>query len=227
VVFNPNTHKYVLWYNWYPKLWNGQSGVATSDTPVGPFKIVNSNAHLSRLHPADGSLFVDDDGTGYFIYTAIDEGYAVRVERLTPDYLGGTGETSGILAKDGEAPLLFRRNNLYYALCGPLCPACPGGSPVQVLTGTSPLGPFIRRPNINGSPENDTPNIPAQETWVARIPTSEGPMFIWMADRWRSSPDGVNGHDFQFWVMLMFSPDSDILPISYVGRCQISWSQKN
>ncbi len=226
VVFNPNTRTYVLWYNWYPKLWNGQVGVATSDTPVGPFTIVNSNVHVfsADSKPGDGSLFVDDDGTGYFIFTAIGEGYAVRVERLTPDYLGSTGETSSILVKGGEAPVLFRRHNLYYALCGPLCVSCPEGSLVQVLTSPSPLGPYTPRSNINRRPETGTPIIPAQETWVARIPMSGEPLFIWMADRWESCPDGIKGHDFQFWsAPLKFSPDGDILPIENVGRWDITW----
>jgi hypothetical protein len=228
VVFNPNTRRYVLWYNWYPKLWNGQVGVAVSDTPVGPFKIVNTNVYVFRAdaRPGDGSLFTDDDGNGYFIFTAIGEGYAVRVARLTRDYLGTTGETSSILAKGGEAPLLFRRDNFYYALCGPLCPACPGGSEAQAFKSTSPLGPFTTTPqsNINRGP-NGTPNIPAQETWVARIPTSEGPAFIWMADRWGSSPDGVNGHDFQFWEPLGFTPEGDILPLKGIARWYVSWRQ--
>jgi len=28
VAYNAKTRKYVLWYNWYPTLWNGQYGVA-------------------------------------------------------------------------------------------------------------------------------------------------------------------------------------------------------
>lgn len=227
VVFNPNTHKYVLWYIWYPKLWNGRVGVAVSDTPVGPFTIVNPNVLLHRegSRSGDGSLFVDDDGTGYFIFSAIDDGYAIRVLSLTPDYLGLTGEASNILVKGGEAPLMFRRNNLYYVLCGPLCAFCPEGSPVQVLTSTSPFGPFTPRSNINRRPDIDAPIIPAQETWVARIPTSGEPAFIWMADRWESSPDGIKGHDFQFWsAPLKFSADGDILPIKNVARWYISWA---
>ena len=253
VVFNPHTHKYVLWYNWFPKLWNGQTAVATSDTPVGPFTIVNPNVHVfgSRpgdtnifgSRPGDGSLFVDDDGTGYYIYTSMGDGYAVRVERLKPDYLGPTGKTSDILTKGSEAPVLFRRNNLYYALCGPLCPDCPEGSEVLVLTSTSPLGPFTARSNINRRSGNGAstepgqdilvasrfdegaPIVPAQQTWVARIPTSEGPAFIWMGDRWESCPDGVKGHDFQSWsAPLKFSPDGDILPIKIVERWHITWA---
>jgi hypothetical protein len=58
VVFNPHTHKYVLWYNWFPKLWDGQDAVATSDTPVGPFTIVNLNVPVFGSRPGDGSLLL-------------------------------------------------------------------------------------------------------------------------------------------------------------------------
>ncbi|RMF01355.1 MAG: hypothetical protein D6772_04945 [Bacteroidetes bacterium] len=34
VIYNAQTRKYVLWYNWYPKLWNGQFGVAINDSPL-------------------------------------------------------------------------------------------------------------------------------------------------------------------------------------------------
>lgn len=63
IVYNAHTRKYVLWYNWYPKLWDGRVGVAESDTPVGPFTIVNTQVPVKDAdqHPGDGSLFVDDD----------------------------------------------------------------------------------------------------------------------------------------------------------------------
>ena len=260
VVFNPNTRKYVLWYNWYPnsKEWFGREGAAISDTPVGPFKIANPNVQLSHPNTGDGSLFVDDDGTGYFIYTSIGEGYTIRVERLKPDYLGSTGEASSILSIGGEAPVLFRRNGLYYALCGPRCASCPEGSEVHIFISTSPLGPYGTAPTINRRPESDAPTvwtqqtwtvdvpggkftlpltdkityqnnapvIPAQQTWVAKIPMSGGPVFVWMADRWQSTPDGIRGHDFQFWsAPLKFNPyDDTILPVEKVARWDITWS---
>jgi hypothetical protein len=225
VVFNPRTHKYVLWYNWFPKLWDGQTAVAISDTPVGPFTIVNPKAHVSGSRPGDGSLFADEDGTGYYIYTAIGDGYAVRVERLTPDYLDTVGKTSRILAVGGEAPVFFRQNKYYYALCGPLCPDCPEGSLVQVFTAPSPLGPFHVRSVINRRPDNGAANMPVQQTWVAKLPMSGGTAFIWMGDRWGSSPDGVKGHDGQFWsAPLEFSPDGDIRPIKNIQRWDITWA---
>ncbi|HEY1661537.1 MAG TPA: family 43 glycosylhydrolase [Verrucomicrobiae bacterium] len=149
VVFNPKTKKYVLWYNWYQKLWVGQAGIAVSDTPVGPFTIVNQKAHLSGASPGDGSLFVDNDGTGYYIYTDITNDYALRVEQLTPDFLDASGAGSEFIAYGVEAPLLFRRGNLYYTMYTTLCAGCPQGSEVYVNISTNALGPYILTGDIN------------------------------------------------------------------------------
>ena len=59
------TGHYVLWYNWYPTLWNGQYAVAVSDTPQGPFSIHAPNVAVKEPKPGDLGLFVDDDGSGY------------------------------------------------------------------------------------------------------------------------------------------------------------------
>jgi hypothetical protein len=113
---------------------------------------------------------VDNDGTGYYIYTAIDEGYGVRVERLMPDYLGSTGKASPVLIFGAEAPVLFRRNNLYYALCGPRCAFCPGGSEVNTFIAYSPMGPYYEAPNINRRPESGGPTLTTQQTYTVDVP---------------------------------------------------------
>jgi hypothetical protein len=222
VVFNPNTRRYVLWYNWYPKLWDGQMAVAVSDTPVGPFTIVNSKVPLSQAadRPGDGSLFVDDDGTGYFIYTVIGQQHAIRVERLTRDFLASTGETSVVLARGSEAPVLFRRGARYYALFDSTCCFCTTGSGARVLVADHPLGPYTERATINRD-AGQRPIVAAQQTWVARIPIVGGWAFVWMGDRWGSRPDGIKGHDFQFWnAPLAFTADGDIAPIRDAAQWQ-------
>jgi Glycosyl hydrolases family 43 len=222
VVFNPTTRKYVLWFNWYPKLWDGKLGVAVSDTPVGPFKMVNLALNLSQAadRPGDGSLFVDDDGTGYFIYTVIGQGHAIRIERLTPDYLGTSGAASAVLGTGCEAPVLFRRGDLYYALFDRNCCFCPAGSGARVLVARSPLGPYRPAGNINRD-ALDKPIIAAQQTFVARIPTRDGIAYLWLGDRWGSRPDGIKGHDLQYWsAPLKFAPDGNILPLENLQSWQ-------
>lgn len=214
VAYNPRTRKYVLWYNWYPKLWDGKVGVAVSDTPAGPFQIVNPNVRLSQAEdrPGDGSLFVDEDGTGYFAYTVIGQDHALRIERLTPDFLASAGQVSGVLGRNVEAPSLFRRGDRYYALFDTTCCFCPAGTGARVLVASSPLGPYKELANINRSSDG-LPIVAAQQTFVAEVPTEKGPAFLWMADRWGSRPDGMKGHDFQFWAPLRFASDGGIAAI--------------
>ncbi|MDR3774686.1 MAG: family 43 glycosylhydrolase [Terracidiphilus sp.] len=215
VAYNQLTRKYVLWYNWYPKLWAGEVGVATSDTPVGPFTIVNTHVELSQAkdHPGDGSLFVDNDNSAYFIYTAIDQHHSIRVERLAPDFLSSTGLVSGVLGVGCEAPSIFRRGSSYYALFDTTCCFCTEGSGARVLVASNPMGPYRELANINRDASGKT-TIPAQQTFVATIETADGPAYLWMGDEWNSRPDGTKGHDLQYWgPPLRFAPDGSILPL--------------
>ncbi len=224
VAFNPGTRKYVLWYNWYPKLWDGQVGVAVSDTPTGPFAIVNPKVVLTEAanRPGDGSLFVDADGTGYFIYTVIGKGHEIRIERLSDDFLGSSGEASPPLGTGSEAPAMFRRAGRYYVLFDHTCCFCPQGSGARVFVAGTPFGPYRELPNINRG-AGGKPVVAAQQTFVAAIPAANGPEFIWMGDRWESSPDGVKGHDLQFWsAPLRFTDDGAILPMDNVSDWKLS-----
>lgn len=217
VVYNATTLKYVLWFNWYPKLWDGHMGVATSDTPEGPFTIETPSVQLSQAahQPGDGSLFVDDDGTAYFIYTVIGLEHGIRIEKLTADYCDSTGEVSGILDTGCEAPSLFRRGDTYYALFDSCCCFCERGSGARVYTAPKPLGPYRLRGNINRDAKG-RPTIAAQQTYVVRIPTPEGHEFLWMGDRWGSRPDGIKGHDLQYWSEpLVFTPEGGIEPLAF------------
>jgi hypothetical protein len=215
VVFNTSTGNYVLWYNWYPELWKGHIGVAVSASPTGPFSIVKSSVTLSQsaYDPGDGSLFVDRDGSGYFIYTVIGAGHAIRIEKLTNDYLGSAGAVSPVLGTGSEAPVMFRNGNVYYALFDTCCCFCREGSGARVFTASAPLGPYVERGNINRGTDR-MPTIPAQQTWIAHIPALKEWVYIWMGDRWGSNPDGVKGHDFQYWsAPLRFTASGDILPM--------------
>jgi hypothetical protein len=221
VAYCAATARYVLWYNWYPTLWEGQYGVAVSETPQGPFRIVGERVAVRHAQPGDHGLFVDDDGAAYLIYTSIAEGHAISVERLTPDYCASAGESSGLLSRGDEACALFKRGATYYALFDSCCCFCPWGSGAKVFTAASPLGPYTFRGNINRQPSpcGDVPIINAQQAHVARLPSTGGPLYTWTADRWGSRLDGVKGHDFQFWsAPLEFADDGSIAPLRWVNE---------
>ena len=58
--FNPNTHKYVLWWLYSkPGTTLGLVQVGVADTPAGPFAIVNRNVSLAYKSFTSANLFVD------------------------------------------------------------------------------------------------------------------------------------------------------------------------
>ncbi|QLG44649.1 family 43 glycosylhydrolase [Costertonia aggregata] len=157
VVYNEKTKRYILWYNWYPKLWNGQFGVATSKSPSGPFKIKNNDVKMFRsdIGLGDFGLFVDDDKTCYLSYNTI-QNHQVSIEKLNDDYTGSTMENGGIIAEHMEAGTQFKRNGNYYLLTDHTCCFCNYGSGAKVYISDNPLNGYTLTTNINRYPGKPT-----------------------------------------------------------------------
>jgi hypothetical protein len=153
VIYNAKTKKYVLWYNWYPKLWDGKYGVAVSDKPTGPFKIVSTDVKVlnSKYGVGDFGLFVDDDNTAYISYNTID-GHKGSIEKLKNDYLSSTMENSGFITEGCEAGAIFKKNNVYYMLTDYTCCFCTQGSGVRVYVSNNPMNEYKFKNNINRYP---------------------------------------------------------------------------
>lgn len=153
VIYNKQTKKYVLWYNWYPVLWIGKVGVAISDKPEGPFKIVNSDVRV--LNSEDGvgdlGLFIDDDETAYLLYNTID-GHKASIEKLSKDYQKSTLENSGVIARGCEAGAIFKRGGKYYFLTDNTCCFCSEGTGARVYISEYPLTGYQLKNNINRYP---------------------------------------------------------------------------
>ncbi len=95
----------------------------------GPFRLVNPSLNVTQgaggkfyllfcsisllNFPGDFDILVDDDGTGYIVYSA---NYYMRVEQLTPDFYYSTGKSYKFDEYFVEAPVLMKKNNIYYAL---------------------------------------------------------------------------------------------------------------
>ncbi|MEO0527392.1 MAG: family 43 glycosylhydrolase [Bacteroidota bacterium] len=153
VIYNKTTKNYVLWYNWYPNLWEGQFGVAVSKKPEGPFTIVNDNVSMahSNIGLGDLGLFVDDDGSAYVSYNTIKD-HQVSVERLSDDYLSSTKKNGGFIAKHMEAGAIFKRNGKYYLLTDYTCCFCNYGSGARVYVSEHPMTEYVFKGNINRYP---------------------------------------------------------------------------
>lgn len=182
VIYNGQTKQFVMWF--HLEL-SGQgyaaarAAVAVSDKPTGPFSFVESfrpNGNMSR----DMALFVDDDGAAYHVYSS-DENYALRLCRLSDDYLRPTQRDSLLFRNHREAPALFRYRDTYYLITS----GCTGWDPNEAslhmadnlfgpwkLIGDPMIGPNAKRTFLG------------QSTFVLPVQGKKD-AFIFMADNWR------------------------------------------
>jgi len=204
VVFNERTKMFVAWFNSYPHgCCNGSFGIATSSTGYNFTIITREEDPLYPLVDCNG-LFVDDDGTGYVIYSSLQFDHKVSIEKLTPDFLHTTKENYGLFPdRYVEGSALFKRNNTYYATFGSCCCFCRGGSGAIFYTAKSIKGPW-KRQSADKNCKTDsravcgkygevvTPEdliVNAQGITISKIPTKGGDVFIWAGERWLSAPN--------------------------------------
>ena len=246
-VYNAATKLYVMWVN--TAFGKFDYAVGTSADPEGPFTFVDW-VDVGRASGGDFDIFVDDDGAAYFIYTATGAGHTMAVERLSDDYLSSAAAvtptapnvTSGVFGiAFVEAPAMFKRNNIYYALFGNCCCFCGHGSGIQVYTADQPLGPWTYHDNVgclanttlapgcgcgmaSGACQNYGDSLTkAQQNFVIPIAQADGSVqYVWTGDRWQSAADGTKAHDLQYWSVLEFqNVDGIDLPVQFTWQDEI------
>jgi len=176
------------------------AGVAISDSPVGPYKFIESirpNNQMSR----DMSLFKDDDGKAYHIYSS-ENNAVMHISLLTEDYLKPTGiESRNFIDKSREASAMFKNNGKYYLITS----ACSGWSSNAAMleTADSNLGEWKELYNpCNGT--NGDSTFSSQSTFVLPIEGKPN-KFIFMADRWNKTDLKDSRY---IWLPLIFNTDS-------------------
>jgi arabinoxylan arabinofuranohydrolase len=120
-------------------------GVATSDSPVGPFR--NGQViQLKGVNEIDPCVFLDDDGQAYYIWGQ----FQAKVAKMKPNLLeidSSTIHTQVVTEKDHffhEGGYMIKRNGIYYFVYADMSRA---GRPTCIgyATGNSPFGPFTYR----------------------------------------------------------------------------------
>jgi beta-galactosidase len=181
VIYNETTKQFVMWFHLELKgkgYSAARAGVAVSKTPAGPYKFLKSfrpNGNMSR----DMTLYVDDKGTAYQIYSSR-ENYDMRIVELTPDDLSPTIKDSLISSDHREAPAIFHHDNKYYLVTS----ACTGWAPNQAIlyVSKSLFGNWHDTGNpMAGKDANIT--FYAQSAFIFPVPGKKD-AFIFMADKW-------------------------------------------
>lgn len=225
VVYNAKNHQWVMWVHadgptatsnaQYAK---AKAGVAVSDSPFGPFRYIDS--YRLDVAPAgepnyqpespgmarDMNLFVDDDGTGYIIYSS-EENYSLFISKLNDDYTAlsaapgsavkGVDFTRPYVGAHREAPAMFKYDGTYYLITSGATGWTP--NPAQYTTATSVLGEWTDHGNpISGAGAADA--FTSQSTSVIPIDAAAG-KFIFMGDRW--TPDDLANAPY-VWLPMTF-----------------------
>jgi hypothetical protein len=215
VVYNAATGRYVMWMHWE----NGvdyaeaRAAVASSDTVDGDYTYHGSfrpyadagitdhgrPGYMSR----DCTLFVDDDGAGYFL-SATNENADLNLYRLTDDYLDVDTLAATLFAgRTREAPALFQRNGTYFLVTS----AATGWSPnqAQYATSTSLTQGWSALTNVG-----DGTTFFSQSAYVVEVAGSGQPSYLYLGDRWAGAYGGRVNDSSYVWLPITFPADDQM-----------------
>ncbi|AQP53652.1 hypothetical protein CBF34_10780 [Vagococcus penaei] len=212
MLYNEKTKKYVIWFHADGRFpgsdadyGKAKAGVAISDKPTGPFKLLGSyklNYHNDpngdygfdgwngRGSVRDMTLFKDDDQTAYVVYSS--EGNKTTfVSKLSDDYtqlitspdkaVEGKDFTRNFVNWSREAPAMFKYKKKYYIINSGLTGWAP--NPAQYAVADHPMGPWTGM----GDPSADWgghTTYDTQSTNVIPVDPENG-KYIYMGDRWQ------------------------------------------
>ncbi len=156
--------------------------------------------HMSR----DMTLFVDDDGVAYHIYSSEDN-LTLHIAELSDDYLDYTGRYTRVApAGHNEAPAILKRNGKYVMITS----GCTGWDPneARLLIADEILGDWKQHPNP-AKGEGAKLTFHSQSTYILPINGKED-AFIFMADRWKPS----NLQDSRYiWLPIFFEQEMPVI----------------
>ena len=184
VIYNEKTKKYVMWYRWYLHVPGAFLVVAVADHPEGPFTALGPREMgTANGFASDMNVFQDDDGKAYVIYC--DHGghgvkgdqplYAIRIDRLSGDYLTSNKDGVVVFARGCEAPAMVKYKGTYVAVAS----GVHGweGSDTKCATADSPLGPWKEQGHIS-----------EQKTWHSQVSDliylEESDTVLALCDQW-------------------------------------------
>lgn len=160
----------------------------------------------------DMTLFVDDDGKAYHIYSS-EENLTLHIAELTDDYQAHTGKYIRIFpGGHNEAPAIFKKDGTYWMITS----GCTGWDPneARMFSATSIWGPWKQYANPCIG-ENAQLTFGGQSTYILAVPGAKYE-YIFMADIWRPK----NPIDARYiWLPIRFDGNG----VPYI-KWEDSWS---
>jgi hypothetical protein len=202
--YNPTTKDYVLVMQYVGTNGTGEL-FATSSTPNGDFSFDNVQATLTNVTnnaSGDQSVFTDDDGQAYLIFSNADGRSNLYVAPLRPaDFLAIQPATEIYSSSAGgrEGNCMYKYNGRYYFNSSDLHGW--NASHTYYISATSILGPYSTE-SVIGDTDADFSHVTQTGLFVMVHGTAQTTI-IFGGDRW--SDFAGNGIGFNQWVPLTFN----------------------
>lgn len=225
VMYNASTKEFVMWMHWENGSHYGEAraAVAYCSSVDGNYTYQGSFRPLTGKgitdHGKDGymsrdcSVFVDTDGTGYFISSA-NENYDLMLYKLTPDYKHIESLVAKLFAGGHrEAPCLFKRGNYYFLLTS----GCTGWSPnqAQYAVSTKLSSGWSGLKNIG-----DNTTFYSQPAFVIPVQGTNETTYLYTGDRWGGAWNGRVNESMYVWAPLSF-PSANTMSMSWANTINI------
>jgi hypothetical protein len=209
VLYNDKTKKYVMWVHKENTHDYGEAKalVAVCNTPDGDFTFVKEFRPFGNMS-RDCNLFKDDDGNAYFVSTAR-ENTDMMCYRLTADYLDAAEQKKILDGGRREAPIIFKRDGVYYLCTSAATSWAPNYNTVQRAKNI--LGPYGPQQPLYS---NTTWN--SYDSQTASVLDVNGTL-VMIADRWK----GWDLKDSRYmWLPINFDSKGSLVPIEWAD----SWT---
>lgn len=205
LLHNPATGRYVVWCHYESSDYSASESACFSAPAItGPYRHEWSGRPLG-IKARDCNVFVDDDGTAYFIATT-NENRDLGLFRLSDDYLSIAGHTPLFCGQRREAPAIVRTGGLYYMLSS----ACTGWAPNQCKLS------YSESLTEGWSPLEDVGDATCFRTQAAAILTIRGrrhTTHLYVGDRWKDPT--------------LAETKTIIFPLTFTnGRCQLHYRDR-
>lgn len=176
LLHNKQTGKYVLWCHWESRNYAASEAACfQSDSINGTYQLVWSGRPMD-IKSRDCNVFVDDDGTAYFISTT-EENTNLGLFQLSDDYLTPISHTPLFEGDQREAPAIVRVGDTYFMFNS----ACSGWKPNQCKMS------FTKDLTRDWVPLRNIGDSVAYRTQAAAILTISGTKqttYLYVGDRW-------------------------------------------
>ncbi|GAH16210.1 unnamed protein product, partial [marine sediment metagenome] len=178
IIYNKITDKYIIWLHWENSDYStAEAAVFYCDQVNGDFifhKAFRPFNNMSR----DCNLFVDDDGTAFFI-SAANHNADLIIYKLTQDYLDVAEQVITLWpGMYREAPVLFKVGKVYYLITS----GATGWDPNQgkFAYASSIAGPWSNLFNLG-----DGITFDSQPANIIQVIGSVDTTIIYCGDRWQ------------------------------------------